>query len=511
LELNTDTWPYILKKSKEIFKEEPALELSIGPVVKDAIKATAKSEMYYFFIKQILPYWYSFKKILRIKGYFKFNKIFKKTYLENTLKNGKDKKYCVLSIDNTRENNYGLIFPIVKKLDQKGENTILFTYYNVYESKKEEINKLKNNSVIFFENLLDEIDNKIILRGKKEAKKLFKRYIKDLNNEEISNFIIEHKNQIIFRLEELLVFSECVSRIFRNNNIKFIFSWGGYFPLSIAGRRHSIRTFMIQHGNFGNVTNPEEYGQVPPECSPNASDEIITWGEYSKKQVQHLFNYSSKDNKVQVLGNPQHDKYVQVLNDKKVRDVNEVLNLDSSKKNVVFFSATHAIDAGQPLERGVKPIIALDELFEKMNSDINLIIKLHPHESKKYYKKYMKNFDKVSIIKDEVSIYELMKKTDIAMSICSTTLLESMIFKIPTLQLIFTKHLVRGECYYKFGAAILIKNKEKLIETVDSIVKGEYDLSDLIKNQKNFLDKTSANLGHATDRIVDHLLKHTIH
>ena len=506
MELNTDTWPYILKKSKEIFKEEPALELSIGPVVKDAIKATAKSEIYYFFMKKILPYWYSFKKILRIKGYFKFNKIFKKTYLENTLKNGKDKKYCVSSIDNTRDNNYGLIFPIVKKLDQKGENSILFTYYNVYESKKVEINSLKNNSVVFFENLLDNINKKEIIRKKTKAKNLYKKYVKNLKDTEITDFIKKHKNQIIFRLETLLVFSEAVSRIFENRKIKFIFSWGGYFPLAIAGSIHGIRRVMIQHGNFGNVTNPKEYGQVPPECSPNASDEIITWGEHSKKQVQHLFNYSSND-RIYALGNPQHDKYVEVLNDENVRDINEVLSLDSKKKNVVFFSATHALDAGQPRDRVIKPILALDEVYEELHSKINIIVKLHPVEAKKYYEEYLKNMDNITIIKNEVTIYELMKRTDVAMSICSTTLLESMIFSIPTLQLIFSKHGIRGECYYEFGAAIRVNNSRDLIRILDDIVSEKYNVSELIANQKKFLDKSSANLGRATDKIVDHLLK----
>ena len=506
MELNTDTWPYILKKSKEIFKEEPALELAIGPVVKDAIKAAAKSEIYYFFMKQILPYWYSFKKILKIKGYFKFNKIFKKTYLENTLKDAKDRKYCVLSIDNTRDNNYGLLFPILKKIDQKGENSILFTYYNVYESKKGEINSLKNNSIVFFENLLDNINKKEIIRKKTKAKKLYKKYIQNLKDDKITDFVKKHKNQIIFRLEQLLVFSETISRIFENRELKFIFSWGGYFPLAIAGSKHGIRTVMIQHGNFGNVTNPKEYGQVPPECSPNASNEIITWGEHPKKQVQHLFNYSSND-KIYALGNPQHDKYVEVLNDKNIRDINEILNLDSKKKNVIFFSATPVINVGQLLERWVKPIYALNELYERLHSKINLIIKLHPHEGKKYYEKYMKNIDKVTIIKNEVSIYELMKKTDIAMSLSSTTTLEAMIFQIPTLQLILSEHGVRGECYYKYGAAILISSADELINTVEKIISGTYDLSELKMNQKKYLEKNSSNLGNATNKIVEHLLK----
>ena len=143
----------------------------------------------------------------------------------------------------------------------------------------------------------------------------------------------------------------------------------------------------------------------------------------------------------------------------------------------------------------------------RTKNGVNLIIKLHPHESEKYYEQYMKNIDNVRIIKSEFSLYELFQHTDVSMSVCSTTTLEAMIFGIPTLQLVLSEHGVRGECYFDYGAAIQIKNEEELINNVDKIVTNNYDLSDLKRNQKKFLERNFAYLGNSTNKIVEHLLK----
>ena len=87
-----------------------------------------------------------------------------------------------------------------------------------------------------------------------------------------------------------------------------------------------------------------------------------------------------------------------------------------------------------------------------------------------------KSFGEIPIIKHEVSLYNLLQNTDISMAVDSTTTLESMIFRIPTLQLGLTKHKVISE-YYKHGAAVLITKTDELIDTVKRIVFGTYDIS----------------------------------
>ena len=120
--------------------------------------------------------------------------------------------------------------------------------------------------------------------------------------------------------------------------------------------------------------------------------------------------------------------------------------------------------------------------------------------------KYLKNLNNVKMIKYEVSPYELYQHTDISVTVSSTTTLEAMIFKIPTLQFVLSKYGVRGERYYNYGAAILIRNADELIETIEKILSEKYDLSELKINQKKYLEKNLVNLGNATNKIVDHLL-----
>ena len=125
---------------------------------------------------------------------------------------------------------------------------------------------------------------------------------------------------------------------------------------------------------------------------------------------------------IHIFGNPRYDKIVkEYVNKKRTNEFYKKLNLDPNKKTVTFFSGTQVIDRGQPEKRFSTAINALDELYEKLNDKINLIIKLHPYESLKYYQKHkMRNFEKIKVIKNEVPLYELLQHTDISVSIEST-------------------------------------------------------------------------------------------
>ena len=510
LKLDANTWSSVLIKCKDLFDEEPALELALGPVIKDAIGKREKPPAKSLFLRWTLPFWFVLKNKFHLTGYLTLQKASKKTE-DIITENPKGKKsFCVFGIDNTRENNFDLIFPVLKKIDEKNETSILFTYFDVYNEKKDELSTLKNTSIIFFENLLYKLNTFEIISKIGEANRLYNQFIKRVKDNEINDFVKQHKNEMIFRLEELLIFTESLSKILKNKKSKFIFSWGGYFPFALIGKKLKIRTLMIQHGCFGNVDNPSEFGAAPPECSPHAADEIIMWGEHSKIKVQKLFKYDST-RKIFNLGNPFYDAVIEKYKDKKrSKEFYEKLKIDPNKKNIVMFSQTHVVDSDQGGKfacRFINPIIALDKLYDRLNSKINLIIKLHPHETKKYYEKYLKNIDNVRIIKSELPLGEIFQYTDISLSVSCTTTLEAMIFEIPTLQLVLSEQGVRGECYFDYGAAIHIKNEDALIDTIEKIISNNYDLSDLKKNQKKFLEQNFANLGNATNKIVEHLLK----
>lgn len=512
MKIGFETWPYILKNCKTIFNKEPILEYVMGLECKYIIRRERKKAQIFFLKRLVIPFWRIIKKHFHITESMieDFNpaSLSKKEKIQDVIDKKFKKNYCIFAIWDSRVNYFEGIYDVLKKIDEMGEHSLLFTRYKVYIAKKKELSSLHNTSIIFVENLINYLTFIDIFKSYFNTHKLFNTLVRETTKEDIIKLEKKHKNEIIFIMENILLFSQAISKILKNKQCKFCFSLGGFFSLTAACKTLGIRTIMLQHGNFGNVTNHKEYTAMPPEFSPNADDEIILWGQKSLKQLQYIYNYDSS-RKIFVLGNPRYDIVNSYLNKKRNKDFYEKLQIDSKKKTVTFFSSTHAIDIYQHefFDRHVQPIYSLDQMIEKFISEINIVIKLHPLETKKYYEKYLKNISKVRIIKNEVLPFELYQHTDIAMSVSSTSLLEAMLFNIPTLQLIVTEYGERGELYYKQGAAILINNTSELLNTIEKIINNDMDLSDLEKNQKKYVEMNLTNLGNATDKIVEHLLK----
>lgn len=484
-ELKIDNWAYILNNCKNIFDKEPLLELAMAVVFVGAYVQKIKPTPLNFIKKWAAPFY----------GIFKKNFFGGKNNLNNINDDDTKKLYGVFGIGMSRDNDFGCIFPVIKRMDEMGEHTVLFTNHEVYSVKKEEIDALKHNSRIFYDDLRYNLSSLEILKSFIEAQKLVDKLIRETNDKKIIDFARKYKSSLISALGGLMLSAKSISKILANKECKFLFSLGT--PVfGAVGIRTGIRTLMIQHGSHALMDTQIQY-------SPHNSDEIIVWGEHPKNQVLPV---CGSTHKIFALGNPRYDITNDFANTERNKEFYEKLNVDPRKKNVVFFSATHAIDTGYPPEQFIEPIFALDKLYQSQKSKINLIIKLHPNETSKYYAKYMNNsLTNVKVIKHEIALYKLLQHTDISVSIGSTTLLESMIFGIPTLQLELTEHKLSSE-YYESGAAILVTSTDELMDTVEKIISGVYDLSELKTNQERFVERNFANLGNATDVIVDHLL-----
>ena len=495
LKINNQTWPNILEECKNIFDEDPILELALAPIVKDTARGIIKPMRTYFFKKTMLPLWSVIKKVFHLT----------KGKINNIEHINSDKSSCVFCLTTTRENDFNSIYPVIKKTSEKDENIIIFTYNKVYKEKNNELKSIKNLSIMFFENILYNTKTSEILSSYKKAKKSYKNFIKNIKNQEISDFVKKNKHMFIFKIEELLIDSFSLLRFFENKKCRFIYSWGGYFPLSIVANKLKIRNIMIQHGVYTQIDQLKNEIQ-PPESSPHASDEIITWGKYGKQMLDNLFQNKLTD-RIYPLGDPRQDVIINnYVSQKRDNKYYSELKLDPNKKTITYFSSTLSIDEGQPKERYLNPLEAIDKLYEKMNDKINIVIKLHPHETFYYLEKHLKYYGKIPIIKDEYPLYKILQHTDISVTVESSTLLESMIFKLPTIQLSLSKYGVRSD-YYKHDASILIKKTDDFLEIIENITSDKYNLSKLKQGQKNFLENNFSNLGSATEKIVEHLFK----
>lgn len=494
----------MLDTCKDLFDKYPLLEMVMGPVNKTVLMGKQKTKWYYLKAFWLFPLWFSMK-IMQKKKQVACLPQSKQSIqmINNELPTG------IFRIEDVRSNNYGCIYPVLKKFDRLHHQSILFTRAAVFTKKNIELNSLENTQIILDVHILANLGIGDVFSCFFSAFAYYQRLIMYTKEKTVLNFERNYKYFILFKLAELLLNKKSISQYLEDINPRFIFSWGSYKPLLAVGNDVGIPKIMIQHGTFTNVKNPAGESffykeSPPPELSPHYSDEIIVWGESSQKFIQKLYKYGDK---VIVLGNPRFDDIIEKYVGKEKSPLfYQKFGLDENKPTFVFFSGTHAIDDGQSAERNINPIIALDAIVEKLSSKVNVVVKLHPHENQKYYEQYMKHLDKITMMKNEVMIYELLQHTDIAASVESTTLLEAMIFKIPTLQLSLSKHGVRSD-FYKNGAAVLIQSQQQLFDIIIEIVNNTYDFKYLSIKQQEYLEKNVANLGKATECIVNHLVK----
>jgi len=486
--LEIENLKYILDNCKDVFEKEPVLELTMCLVFQNALIGRIQHSSIDVCKRWALPFYLVVKK----------NRI-KKKHVHIFLNDADNKKsYGVFGIGMSRDNDFGCIFPVLKKMDTIGEKSILFTNYEVYMVKKEEIDSLTHNTLIFFNDMYQYVSFQEIFHSFIQARKLYEKLTIETKNKKILDFEITYKNILISTLSILLVDTTSICNILKNKKCRFLFSLGR--PVfGAVGRKLGIRTLMIQHGIHMDISSNIQY-------SPHNSDEIIVWGKEPINQVKKLIG---ENHKIIDLGNPQYDLMI-IEESKKQKSESERIinkfNIDKNKKNLVFFSTTHFIDSGLPKDKYIQPIHSLNKLFKKFGEEINIIIKLHPNEDKKYYKEILgNNYKRFIYLKNEIKLNDLYKITDIAISTDSTTLLEAMIFNIPTIQLGLTKYGVISD-YYKHGASILIKNQEEFEMIIKKILNQEFDLIELEKNKDKYLKNYLGEVGNSTEKIINHLL-----
>jgi len=484
-------WSNILEECNSIFEKDPIIELAFSETFNKYRSSKIKKikpKHVNFLIKHCYSYYLIYKSLM--KNNCKIG--------NNFLKTSKSKKFGVFSILRKRdETGFFNIFPILKEID-KSLDTILFTRKEIYDKHIRELDSLRKCKIIIIDYINADLSIQEIIRSYEEANRLYKKIKKNVKNKNIKKFFLKYKIDIFNNIRKIIVDSSIIDKLIPCSNILFFFSTKNTV-FAVLGKKYNIRTLMFQHGFHGNtVKNPVQY-------SPGFSDEIIVWGEDTKKHIRPI---CGADHKVYALGSPRHDKIVKdYVNKPRKKEFYKNLNIDYKKMTVVFFSQTHAIDRGYPRERYIKPIFALDKLYNIYKDDINLVIKLHPAETKKYYREYMENIKNVKIIKNEISLYELLSHTDISLSVGSTTTLESMIFRIPVLQLGLSEHGVSGEDMYKSGATLLIEDNNQLIQMMREIIDGNFDMNKYLKEQRVYLERNYANLGNAADEIIKHLIK----
>jgi len=492
-------WTDILRCCREAFQHEPVLEAGLGGVFREVYGkyVTADAARKYLYRGTVKSTVYPF--------YFMLRSMLLRYDLEKlTVARGDDAPgdvgdVGVFVITESRDNNFGCIYPVLRRFDGLGHRSLLFISEEAEGAKRAELGALKHCRIVILD-LRKYISPAMSgFKVRRSQRDLIEGYGGCCGDAGVGGFVDEFRPFLRYELMDVLHTAGAIEQVLSSHRCRFILTMGvppGEFRWALAGRRLGIRTYVVSHGFV------ETY-KLPVHYSPANSDEIILWGEVTEPLVREV---CGPDHAVSVLGNPAYDTIVKDYLTAP-RDPGPLLALGyrPEAKTLVFFSGTHAI-RGNP-EKHIEPIRALREVKRTFGDRVNVIVKLHPHEAPDLYRQYLEeDLGRFIIVKGEVELFKLMRLADVAVSLDSTTLLEAMIFKLPTLQLGLTSHGVEAD-YHKRGAALLVKSKEELVGIVDALLKGDGSLARQLRPaQERYVGQYLTNLGTATERILEHLL-----
>lgn len=245
-------------------------------------------------------------------------------------------------------------------------------------------------------------------------------------------------------------------------------------------KKNKIIDYTLQHGFLTHF------------YLPTTATNYIVWGEEAKE----WFENRNINTTILSLGTPRLDKVEDIKqNGENIKnDFYKKYNIDKSKK--IFFYMSHSQAPEFGIEIHKENFEALKEVIK--NESYQLIIKLHPSENRNLFDDVFK-IEKKNIIllpKDE-NLYNTIISSYISASAYSTTLVESMCFEKPTLQMNMLKISSLPD-YSKKNGCINIEDIEKL-----NIVLNQLNFQNEIIRQTKLVNETFTNLGNASNKILE--------
>jgi len=261
-------------------------------------------------------------------------------------------------------------------------------------------------------------------------------------------------------------------------------------------------------GNF------REYDQI--------LDMYFAWG---KAHEDLLLKYTNlKNDKIKIIGPPRFDLYFPPQNRifPSRSEFNTILNIENkaSKNVLVALNFINADKTMTEIKRSYSYVLHRDKFIDMCNSekihrdkilsavfkisklypDVNFIIRPHPLEKREVYKSFIRKCDQKNIyLSPDISIYAVLKNTDILVNVCSTVSTEAWLIGLPTLSTIFDEN-IKYDSYFMKGNQIVCSYDE-LVDLIDYYIKGGKIPEYILKNRKEYLEYwyNSTN-GHASEQ-----------
>lgn len=246
-----------------------------------------------------------------------------------------------------------------------------------------------------------------------------------------------------------------------------------------TAKRNGIKSLVLQHG----VITERYY--------PISADKIAVWNYTNKDFLTDSCNAAPEE--ILVSGSPYLSRLF--INNQS----NDADHFD--KKYIVFFSSNF-FKFSHVNSNAYEDIIDIFAGLHSLANECNkqLIIKLHPWDKKKYYKKWHSVFAFT-----KTPILDILDDTCIAMSIKSTSLFESSISGIPAFQ-IKTPDIKEFTDFSVHGITTTVESNYILDQEVRNLLVYEENYKQHVQKTQEALKAFFPNLGRTNEVIEDYFL-----
>ena len=317
--------------------------------------------------------------------------------------------------------------------------------------------------------------------------------------------IIKKHLSVIYesRIEEYLKLIILSKNTLEKNNFKSIVSlYTNSESENVILKINNNKTphILLEHG-YANFTNELSKFDIF-HMYDSFKDKIAVWGKIQNDYLTKVKNI--EQNRIIQVGSPRHDVLFELEQKLHKKKKNQVLILPSPIVNYSGLTNTETFELYETLVKKLLQILS--------DLHMEVIVKLHPTQdpSTDFIKQFFQNFDKTIPIFQSSSLLDHLKTANTVIHIephgvgLSTSILESLILGIPTMNIIIKNKIYEFECV-KDDSILSIHDSDDIEKSVSNMLSNEPLRQNLLKNSKNHVANYLINPGTASQKLAETL------
>ncbi|RDJ32191.1 MAG: hypothetical protein DWQ18_09265 [Crenarchaeota archaeon] len=296
------------------------------------------------------------------------------------------------------------------------------------------------------------------------------------------------------RLEEyvkLIIISNGLLNKFHFNCIVSLYATGETENAILKLNNNRISNILLEHGYANFVDEVSRYDVL--HMYDVFMDKIGVWGKIEKDYLTDCRKIS--ENRILLTGNPRHDIFFRTKRNLSIK--NRVLIIPSP---IVNYSGLTDTDTYLRYDKIIKNLMSILNKYH-----IDVIVKLHPTQdsSNNFIKNIFLQINKNIKIYHMSSILDHLKNVDSVIHIephgvgLSTSILESLILNIPTMNIVIKNEIYQFDCVKK-NAILSLKDIDIVDEKIHNFLFDKKLRKNLIKNGQNHVFEYLANPGKSS-------------